>query len=244
MGQILAMYAYSRTAADRDAGRDEPAGPLDRRAIHEILRRDIVALRLRPGEKLSENELAARFGTSRAPVREALIRLIEDGLIEVLPQRGSFVGRISLSDMERARFVREALEIAIVRRAAERGVPPGTQALAEALLLEQAECRDDPERFTLCDDRFHRAFAEGAGLASVWAIIEREKAQFDRVRYLSLPAATPVDVLIAQHRAILSAVLARDPAAAEAAMRSHMAEVLKVASDLALRHPDLIQADL
>ncbi len=231
-------------ASGRAASHDETAGPPDRRRIHETLRRDIIALRLRPGEKLSENELAARFGTSRAPVREALIRLIEDGLIEVLPQRGSFVGRISLTDMERARFVREALEIAIVRRAAERGVPPGLPALAEALLAEQAECRDDPERFTLCDDRFHRAFAEATGLSGVWAIIEREKAQFDRVRYLSLPAVTPVDVLIGQHRAILSAVLARDAAGAEAAMRSHMAEVLKVARDLAQRHPDLIQAEL
>lgn len=234
------MRATYRSAPERD----EAIIPPDRRTIHEILRRDIVALRLRPGERLSENELAARFGTSRGPVREALIRLVEDGLIEVLPQRGSFVSRIALSAMERARFVREALEVAIVRRAAERGIPPATRALAEDLLGEQAECRDDPERFTESDDRFHRAFAEGTGLASVWAIIEREKAQFDRIRYLSLPAVTPVDVLIGQHRAILAAVLARDPAAAEEAMRGHMAEVLKVARDLARRHPDLIQADL
>ena len=73
---------------------------------------EIISLRLRPGEKLSESDLAARFGTSRAPVREALIRLVEDGLIDVRPQRGSFVSRISLRAMERARFVREALEVA------------------------------------------------------------------------------------------------------------------------------------
>src|SRR3954463_12377640 len=91
-------------------------------SIYSQLRHEIVMLHLRPGARLSENELAARFGTSRAPVREALIRLVEDGLIEVRPQRGSFVSRISLKAVERARFVREALEAAIVRRGAEQGI--------------------------------------------------------------------------------------------------------------------------
>ena len=109
-------------------GRQEPsngAPSLPSTTVRSILseiKKDIITLRLKPGEKLSENELALRFGTSRAPVREALIRLVEEGLIEVLPQRGSFVSRISLGAMQRARFVREALEVAIVRRAAQRGL--------------------------------------------------------------------------------------------------------------------------
>ena len=211
------------------------------RSIYAVLRQDIVTLRLKPGERLSENELAARFGTSRAPVREAVIRLVEDGLIDVRPQRGSFVSRISLAAMERARFVREALEVAIIRRAAEQGLPDSARLLCETALAGQREARDDPERFTAFDDMFHRAFAEGTALVGVWSIIEREKAQFDRVRILSLPGVTPVDVLLAQHRAILQAVLDRNPAAAEAALRVHMSEVLRIADDLAERYPDLIE---
>jgi DNA-binding GntR family transcriptional regulator len=217
--------------------------PPNPRSIYAILRQDIVTLRLMPGEKLSENELALRFGTSRAPVREALIRLAEDGLIDVLPQRGSFVSRISLRAMERARFVREALEIAIVRRAAEQGIRQDVREGAEACLAAQEQAREDPEQFTQLDDLFHRGFAEGVGLDGVWAVIEREKAQFDRIRFLSLPAGTPVDELIEQHRAILAAVLNRQSLAAEEAMRKHMSEVLKIARDLASRHPDLILAD-
>jgi DNA-binding GntR family transcriptional regulator len=213
------------------------------RSIYALLRSDIVTLRLRPGERLSENELALRFGTSRAPVREALIRLVEDGLIDVRPQRGSFVSRISLKAMERARFVREALEVAIIRRAAERGLPQATRAELEAAIEGQLGARDDPEKFTRLDDMFHRGFAEGTSLGSVWAIIEREKAQFDRIRFLSLPAVTPVDVLIGQHRAILQAVLLRQGDAAEKAIRNHMSEVLRITDGLALRHPDLIIAD-
>src|SRR5919112_241624 len=118
------------------------------RGIYGQIRQDIILLRLRPGTRLSENELALRFGTSRAPVREALIRLAEEGLIEVQPQRGSFVSRISLASMQRARFVREALEIAIVRRAAERGLSSAAQEKVAAALADQENVHADPEQFT------------------------------------------------------------------------------------------------
>jgi GntR family transcriptional regulator, rspAB operon transcriptional repressor len=226
---------------DRGPG---PSGqPPTVRSIHATLRQDIVTLRARPGEKLSENELAMRFGTSRAPVREALIRLVEEELIEVLPQRGSFVSRISLGAVKRARFVREALEVATVRRAAEIGLPPEAVAGAQGAITAQLAAADDPERFTEADDGFHRSFSQGIGLGQVWGVVEREKAQFDRIRFLSLPGVTPVDVLIAQHREILDAVVSRDAARAESAMRLHMAEVLKVADRLAADHPELIVAD-
>ena len=221
-----------------------PGDPNPTRSIYSRLRQDIVALRLMPGEKLSENELAQHFGTSRAPVREALIRLVDDGLIEVRPQRGSFVTRISLRAMQQARLVREALEVAIIRRAAERGLPATIHATLEAAIESQATARDDAERFTQFDDVFHRGLAEGTGLIGVWAIIEREKAQFDRIRFLSLPAITPVYVLIEQHKSILKAVLDRDPQRAEQAIRVHMAEVLRIVDELAQRHPDLFDADV
>ena len=213
------------------------------RNIHSEIRQDIVSLRLRPGERLSENELALRFGTSRAPVREAIIRLVEEGLIEVLPQRGSFVSRISLGAMQRARFVREALEVAVVRRAAERGLSATALKQIEATLADQDQARSDAERFTLADDAFHRAFAEDIGIPHVWSVLEREKAQLDRVRFLSLPAVTPVDALIAQHKDILAAIMRREPDAAAAAMRVHLSEVLKIAERLAAEHPDLIIKD-
>ncbi len=233
------LASSSRPAVGSRSDGRGTSHPPTTRAIYAALRRDIVTLALMPGAKLSENELSLRFGTSRGPVREALIRLGEDGLIEVLPQRGSFVGRLSLPAIERARFVREALEIAVVRRAAERGLPPRHRRLAEASLAAQGEAGIDAERFIALDDSFHAGFAEAIGLGSVWSIIEREKAQFDRIRFLSLPAATPIDVLIGQHRAILQAVLDRDAAAAEHAVRDHMAEVLKIVGDLPARHPDL-----
>ena len=213
------------------------------RNIHSEIRQDIVSLRLRPGERLSENELALRFGTSRAPVREAIIRLADEGLIEVLPQRGSFVSRISLGAVERARFVREALEVAVVRRAAERGLSEPALKRIHATLAEQEQARRDAERFTLADDAFHRVFAEDIGIPQVWSTLEREKSQLDRVRFLSLPSVTPVDALIAQHKDIIAAILRREPDAAAAAMQVHLSEVLKIVETLAAEHPDLIIND-
>ena len=223
------------------AGTSQPSAAV--RGIYGQIRQDIILLRLRPGTRLSENELALRFGTSRAPVREALIRLVDEGLIEVLPQRGSFVTRISLSAMERARFVREALEVAVVRRASERGLSDKTMQQVAAALTEQDDARSDPERFTLADDAFHRLIAEDIGIPQIWSVLEREKSQLDRIRFLSLPATTPVDVLIAQHRTILAAIAERDVEAADRAMRLHLSEVLKIAAALAAEHPDLITKD-
>ena len=233
-------------AVGRDRLTPLPSVALAERAGHSIyglLRSEIITLRLRPGEKLSESELATRFGTSRAPVREALIRLVGDGLIDVRPQRGSFVSPISLRAMERARFVREALEVAIIRRAAQQGLSDAAHSQLAAAIEAQCNARTDTERFIALDDLFHRGLAEGAGLGNVWDVIEREKAQFDRLRFLSLPSSTPVDVLIEQHRAILRAVLERRPAVAERALRSHLQEVLRITDALASRHRDLIVGD-
>lgn len=213
------------------------------RSIHAQLRQDLVTLRLRPTQRLSENELALRFGTSRAPVREALIRLADEGFIEIQPQRGSFVTRISLGAMRRARFVREAIEISVVRKAAAEGLAAPYRASLDQAMAEQEKARDDAEGFTVADDAFHRTLVEGIGITQLWAVLEREKAQFDRVRFLSLPHTTPVDVLVDQHRAIVNAIDQRDADAAEVAIRAHMSEVLKITQKLTARYPDLILDD-
>jgi DNA-binding GntR family transcriptional regulator len=213
------------------------------RAIHAKLRHELVTLRLPPATRLSENELALRFGTSRAPVREALIRLADEGFIDILPQRGSFVSRISIGAMRRARFVREAIEISVVRQAATDGLSKAVRSDIDRAIADQIAARDDAEKFTLADDAFHRSLVEGIGIAQLWSVLEREKAQFDRVRFLSLPHTTPVEVLVEQHKAIVSAIDARKPDAAADAMHAHMSEVLKITNTLVSRHPDFIVDD-
>ena len=208
------------------------------------LRHAIVTLSLRPGQAVSEQEAAQRLRVSRTPVREAFIKLAEAGLIEVQPQRGTFIRKISVKVVEDARFVREAIELAVLREAVGR-LPPSFFAGARGLIAAQREAvaADELERFRGLDDTFHRSFAVAVERGHAWAVIEAQKAQMDRVRFLSLPEATPIGRLIDQHEAILDAVERGDAAASEAALRTHLTEVLAVLEPLRRRYPDLFEPD-
>jgi GntR family transcriptional regulator, rspAB operon transcriptional repressor len=212
--------------------------------VFRTLRSAIVTMRLKPGEALSEQEIARRLDVSRQPVREAFIKLSEDGLVRVLPQRGTFVMKISARAVTNARFVREAVECAIAREAAQRITPADTAAL-RALIADQrkAEKSNDTEGFFVLDEEFHRALAAASGCAYAWKVIESAKAQMDRVRFLSVPEATPMRRLIAQHQRILHGVASGDGDAAAAAMRTHLREILSSLPRLAKKFPKMFDAD-
>ncbi len=205
--------------------------------IIQILRQAIIEMRLKPGEALSEKEVALRYGVSRQPVREAFIKLAEAGLLQVLPSRGTYVVKISVREVLNAR---EAIECALVRSAAElidsAGVARIEQLVAEQKLAAEA---GDSSRFYALDEAFHRAIADCVECDPALRVVESARAQTDRVRYLSLPDASPLALLIAQHEAILDAIKARDPERAEAAMRTHLREILSALPRLAERFPDV-----
>ena len=218
------------------------AEPIARRLV-DWLRHAIVTMRIRPGEKLSEQDLARRFGVSRQPVREAFIKLAESGLVRVLPQRGTMVVKISLEAVEDARFIREAIECAVVCEAARRNDPRALADLRGNLdLAAEALTAGDQERFFSLDEDFHQHLAAAAGRPNSWRVVEEQKAQMDRVRYLDMSDAIPMKTVMAQHLAILSAVESGDERAAENAMRVHLTEILVSLPKLAARWPDLFEA--
>jgi len=218
------------------------AAPIVPQIIQE-LRQAIVEMRLKPGEALSEKEVAARYGISRQPVREAFIKLAEAGLVQILPSRGTFVVRISVRDVLNARFLREAIECALVRTAAVVSGSADIERL-EQILEEQrsAEASGDPARFYELDEAFHRALAEICECDAALRVIEGARAQMDRVRFLSLPEATPIATLIGQHEMIVAALARGDGEAAEAAMKGHLREILSALPRLAGRFPDLFES--
>ncbi|MBF9233659.1 GntR family transcriptional regulator [Microvirga alba] len=214
------------------------------RQVTRALRRAIVTMQLSPGEMLSEQDLADRFGVSRSPVREALIKLSEAGLVRVLPQRGTQVVKISRAGVEDARFIREAVETAVVREAA---LKANSEILAElnASLARQrrAQRAKTTEEFLELDEEFHRLLAEAAGRPAAWQMIEDVKPQMDRVRFLDMAQATPRHIVVAQHVLIVDAIKAGDPVAAEQAMRQHLSEILRSLPELASQHPDLFETE-
>jgi DNA-binding GntR family transcriptional regulator len=209
------------------------AGEMQRKsaadAVYELLHARILALDLPPGARLSEAEVAAEAGVSRQPVRDAFYRLARQGFLVIRPQVATMVSPISARQVLQARFTRTALELEVVREAC-RLLGPADHAALAALIEAQATALTDPARFHALDDGFHRELAERAGHGHVWELIRETKAHMDRVRFLTLgwSAASA----LAEHRAILAALNARDTPAAEAAMRQHLSRIVDLVEAL------------
>ena len=198
-----------------------PVGP----QLLRLLRGKVVHNDWVPSAQLSEAEVAKAFGVSRQPVREAFIKLAEEGLVEIRPQRGTFVRKISASAVLDARFVREAIEADVVRLVAQAPDPATLQELGRLIEAQRKVAGNDPRAFVPLDDAFHRTLAQAAGRNYAWSVIESLKSQMDRVRQLST-RKFPMARLIAQHEAVVAAIAAGDPAGAEAAMREHLRAIL------------------
>lgn len=207
--------------------------------VYQALKQAIVRAQFKPGHLLSEAEIARQLGVSRQPVREAFIKLAEVGLVEIRPQRGTLVLLISRREVENARFIREAIEVAVVRKAAETATAEDVEGLRNLLALQEA-AGDHPDQahFLALDDAFHQYISRIVDCENAWRVAEDLKVQMDRVRFLSLSNATPVDTIVSQHKAIVDAIATGSGEAAEAAMRLHLSEVLHSLPKIAEAHAE------
>lgn len=223
-------------SAPASAGDRAAAGAASARVYH-LLRDQIVSVRLEPGERISEAEIARSLGVSRQPVREAFIKLREDGLLEIQPQRGTLVRRISRQAVMDARFVREAVEADIVRLVAADPDAGLVVSLRRQVEEQAAFAEEDSRIFTALDERFHQSLAEAISKPFAWSVVREVKLQMDRVRNLSL-MRFPRERLVVQHREIVDAIAAADPDAAERAIRRHLREILIDLPRIADERPD------
>jgi DNA-binding GntR family transcriptional regulator len=209
--------------------------------IQAILRERIVGMQVPPGAPVSEKGIAEAYGVSRTPVREALVRLRDDRLVEIVPQLGTFVSPISTRAVADAQFIREALECAAVRAAAARVTAEDIETL-EQNLTAQERARDsaDFDAFYVLDDAFHQAICDLSGRA-VWAITQRAKGHLNRIRRLSLPMPSYLAEMIVEHRAIVTRLAEQDPDGAEAALRHHLQMVLREVPRIREQHPDFFE---
>src|ERR671931_126314 len=213
------------------------SGTTARARVYANLRDAIVRAELEPGRQLSENELAASLGVSRTPVREALVRLRDERLVEIVPQLGTFVTAISASAVADAQFIREALECAAVRVAAQRATAEDIEGLEQNLSAQdRAREAADHDAFYVLDDQFHQALCDLSG-RRVWAITQRAKSHLNRIRRLSLPIASYLPEMIAEHREIVARLADNDPDGAEAALRHHLQMVLREVPRIRAEHP-------
>ncbi|SMX42493.1 GntR family transcriptional regulator [Actibacterium lipolyticum] len=192
--------------------------------VFDILYAQVLSLELPPGTKMSEAEVAKQLDVSRQPVRDAFYRLSQLGFLVVQPQRATTVSQISAHDVFKARFVRTAIEVEIIRKACEVLTEAQIAELDQMLTRQQAAVdAGDRTGFHQLDDMFHKMICDAAGLSFAWAVIRENKAHTDRVRYLSLAFAS--QTALDDHRAIMDAVKARDPERAEQCVRNHLSRI-------------------
>lgn len=191
--------------------------------IYGLLRQAIVHLQMQPGAVISEKDLCTEFGVSRTPVREALQRLSDEGLVDIFPHSGTYVSRISFNVAEEGFVIRRSLEIESVRKAASRITDQDVSRLQGII----GEMRQLLERNTLdtyldADDAFHGAIAAISGYPRIWKFITLAKVHLDRMRQLSAPVPGHLATVTEQHEAIVQSLKNRSADQAELAMRIHL----------------------
>ena len=194
---------------------------LVREAAYERLKAALARGELAPGARLFEPELAGLLGVSRTPVREALMRLAQEGLVELLPGRGARVRVLSPDEVAEVYEVRAALEAEAARLAALRASPAAKAALAEAEAELNRIPPEDVAAQTAADARFHAALVAASGNRELERLFHQLDAKLALARrYSSDENQSPKT--LAEHRAILEAILAGDPDRAAAAARAHI----------------------
>ena len=209
--------------------------------VYRILRQRIIQGDLEPGTRISESEIAMAYDVSRQPAREAFIKLADEGLLEVRPQRGTYVRKIVISAVMDARFVREAIEADIVKLLAAKPDSTLITELKDQLKEQRKAAEHDSVRFIELDEVFHRTLAQAAGKVHAWSVVETNKAQMDRVRHLATQKF-PMKVLTDHHEAIVRAIDQGDVIAAEAGMRVHLQAILKDLPEVARAWPDFFES--
>lgn len=225
------MLLMRDQAWDLDHG--VPLGP----QLHRILRERIVRNDLASGSKISESEIAKSYSISRQPVREAFIKLSEEGLISIRPQRSTIVRKIDPVAVLEARFVREAIEADIVKLLAEESDPVVVKELHAQLAEQQRVAQDNPYGFIQLDELFHRTLAEAADKGNAWRFVEGLKSQMDRVRFLSF-SLFPTKKLIRQHKTIVDGIEAGNVSQAEMSIRTHLKEILTDLPEIQAANPE------
>ncbi|MGP4040190.1 GntR family transcriptional regulator [Gracilibacillus sp. D59] len=191
--------------------------------IYEFLRKSIISLELEPGKNISEKEISGMLNVSRTPVREAFARLSQEELLEVYPQRGTFISLIDLNQVEQSRFIREHLERAAVRVACE-NFPEEYLLQLELNFSQQQQCFAEQNHTKLfeLDEEFHHIITLGSGKEKIWNIIQTMNAHLNRVRMLSLAAHHNWASNLFQHSQIIEAIKNKQPDFAEQIMEKHL----------------------
>ena len=220
--------------------------PLDRftgslgQRVYQTLREAILSLAYRPGEILRKPEICEALGVSRSPVADAVARLAAEGLVDVVPQAGTFVARFSMEEIREGAFLREAIEVAAIERVAEVITEEQLTQLRRNLTVQAALIADgDVPGFYQTDAAMHELILSFTSFRKLAQVSETAWLHVNRARQLILPVPGRIAATLDEHRAILAALEARDPDAARLATRAHLRQLITYLEPLERDRPDL-----
>lgn len=207
--------------------------------IYADLRHLIIDLSVKPGAVINKREIAERFSVSQTPVREALIRLEEEGLVDIFPQSRTEVSLIDIQHAREAHFLRLSVEIEVSRVLSQSIDDDGLDALNAWIERQETELNvGNQTAFKLADDSFHDQMFKLAGVGGLTQIIDRRRGHYDRIRGLYLMQEERRQIVIREHRAIHAALKGGDPVVAEGAIRAHLGKSLANIGQIQEKYPD------
>lgn len=209
--------------------------------VFEHLRAQIVSLALAPGAVLARPALCEYFQLSQSPIREALLRLEEERLVDIYPQHQTRVRAIDLASARQAHFFRLSVELEMVWVLAQQPNPGLGQALLE-LVARQRACLEagDLDNFTRIDMDFHKRMYLAAELPDLWDMVRSCSGNLDRLRRLHLPLSRKAQSILQQHGRIARAITQGDAAGAQKVVRDHLSGTLQALEVLRARFPDMM----
>jgi GntR family transcriptional regulator, rspAB operon transcriptional repressor len=218
---------------------DRFQGSLGQR-VYQSLKHAILTLAYRPGEIIRKPDICDRLGVSRSPVADAVARLAADGLVDIVPQAGTFVTRLSMTDIREGAFIREAIEVAAAEQVATIITEDQLRELRRNLRMQEALQADgDQQGFMQLDGQMHEMMLSFTGFPRLPQVSQTAWLSVHRARQLILPVEGRLQATLDEHRVILAAFAARDPAAARLAVRHHLRQLLTYLQPLERDHPEL-----
>lgn len=207
--------------------------------IYAALRQQVIDLTLPPSTQLSKKEIASRYGVSQTPVREALMLLEEEGLVDIFPQSRTEVAYIDVQRAREAHFLRRSVEVEIARALCGKITETQLIDLRSIVQHQTAHLKaNDLAAFTEADGKFHRSMYEMASVGGLWDIIHARRAHLDRLRHLHLPTKGKASAIIKDHNAIIDAITSGDPDAAEFAVREHIKGTVSATEEIRAHFPE------
>lgn len=212
--------------------------------IYQYLKKSIITCEIEPGSTVSEKAISSSLDVSRQPVREAFIKLSECGLLKIFPQRGTVVTKISVKSVLDGKFVRSAIECAVVKKLADNVTDTQLDKLSSVINEQKVALEQkDYSGFLHLDDSFHSMMAFFADCSLAWETIETIKPSMDRVRFLDIKRDNSMEENIAEHIEILDAIKENNAELAESLLAKHLGDFPYIIEELLLSKNDWFEED-